>query len=78
MEGEDGVVRWRDVTCEDVDDFDALWSEEWAAVEGKEKAEGERNQRRSHTVEEHEKNSSDPGRGERNNGEPVWEEEGKR
>ena len=33
VEGEDGVVRWRDVTCDDVDDFEALWSTEWATVE---------------------------------------------
>ncbi len=33
VEGEDGVVRWRDVRCEDEDDFQALWSDDWAAVE---------------------------------------------
>jgi hypothetical protein len=29
VEDADGVVKWRDLTCEDDDDFDALWSRGW-------------------------------------------------
>ena len=29
LEGADGLVTWRDVKCEDEDDFDALWSRQW-------------------------------------------------
>ena len=29
VEGSDGQISWRDVTCEDADDFEALWALQW-------------------------------------------------
>ena len=39
IEGVDGSVSWRDVSCEDADDFEALWQRPWLLADAVKKDE---------------------------------------